>query len=322
VTHSRPRISIVIPAYNATATIGACLAAVRAAMAEWGSAELVVIDNGSTDGTYDKAIKLCSSMGRVLQEPEASIGRLRNLGAAATTGPILCFIDSDCLIPPDHFAQALAVLAATGAGAAGSLYALPPSPRWIEAIWFRMHVVRRDGPVRWLNGGNLLVRREAFEAVGGFDETLRTGEDVEFCDRLRAAGTLIYHDRRIAASHLGNPVTFRAFFQHQWWHGLGTTLRNSAEDKPLAISVFYLAGTAAAIGAWIAGLSHGLRAAGLIAASQLVPPALAVGYRALQTRRLVNPPAGMVLYWVYFWGRLAALSSIVFGVPRAHRGRR
>lgn len=321
-TQSRPRISIVIPAYNAAATIGACLRSVTAAMESWGPADLVVVDNGSTDGTYDRAIDLCGSMGRVLREPEATIGRLRNLGAAATTGPILSFIDSDCVVPPDYLAQAWTVFTATGAGAAGSLYALPPSPRWIEAVWFRMHDMRRDGPVRWLNGGNLLVRREAFQTVSGFDETLRTGEDVEFCERLRAAGTLTYHDRRIAAVHLGNPVTFRSFFRQQWWHGLGTSLRNSGDDKPLGISLFYLIATITAIGAWIAGLSHGLRAFGLIAASQLLPPALAVGYRAFQTRRLVNPAGATVLYWVYFWSRLVALSSILLGVPRAHRGRR
>jgi glycosyltransferase involved in cell wall biosynthesis len=322
VSPSQPRVSIVIPAYNAAATIEACLESVRGAMASWGPADLVVVDNGSTDGTYDRALESCGSMGRVLREPEASIGRLRNLGAAATAGPILSFIDSDCVIPPDYFAQAWTVFTTTGAGAAGSLYALPPSPGWIEAVWIRLHDMRRDGPVRWLNGGNLLVRREAFDAVGGFNETLRTGEDVEFCGRLRAAGTLIYHDRRIAAVHLGNPVTFRSFFRQQWWHGLGTSLRDSGDDKPLGISLFYLVATVAALGAWIFGWSRGIHALALIAASQVLPPALAVGYRAIQTRRLVNPPAAMVLYWVYFWSRLAALSSILLGVPRAHRGRR
>jgi glycosyltransferase involved in cell wall biosynthesis len=322
VTQSRPRISIVIPAYNAAATIGACLRSVTAAMESWGPAELVVVDNGSTDGTYQAAVDLCGSAGRVLQEPQTSIGALRNQGAAATTGPILSFIDADCVVPLDYFAEAWTVLTTTGAGAAGSLYALPPSPRWIEAVWFRMHDVRQDGPVRWLNGGNLLVRREAFEAVSGFNETLRTGEDVEFCERLRATGTLVFHDRRIAAVHLGNAVTFRSFFRQQWWHGLGTSLRNSGEDKPLGISLFYLALTVAAVGAWIAGLSRGFQAFALIAASQILPPALAVGYRAIQVRRLVNPAAAMVLYWIYFWSRLVALSSILTGVPPVHRGRR
>jgi len=322
VSANHPRISVVIPTFNAAATIDACLESVLSAIESWGPADLVVLDNGSTDGTRERATVLCGATGSVLAKPDASIARLRNLGAAATSGPILSFIDSDCVVPPNYFETAWAVFETTGAGAVGSLYALPPDPKWIEAVWFRMHDLSQDGPVRWLNGGNLLVRRDGFDRVGGFNEALRTGEDVDFCERLRATGALIYHDRRIEAVHLGNPVTFRSFFRQQRWHGLGTSLRNSRDDKPLGISLFYLIATVAALTIWLTGLSRGVDAALLILASQLLPPALAVGYRAVQARRLVNPAAGIALYWIYFWSRLAALWSILFGAPQLHRGRR
>jgi hypothetical protein len=163
--------------------------------------------------------------------------------------------------------------------------------------------------VRWLYGGNLVVRREVFDAIGGFRASLETGEDVEFCHRLTLAGAMVMHDRRVRVVHLGNPRTLTAFARQQRWHGLGMlrAARLLGGSRPLVITLVHATlSIAAPVAAWGVGGSLGLiLVAGLLA--QLVAPTLTVLVRFAQSRRVINPPAALLLYWIYFWARVAAL---------------
>jgi len=199
------------------------------------------------------------------------------------------------VIPGDYFHRAAAVLAAGGADATGSRYALPtdPPPRWIERTWHELHWRPGDGYVPYVPAGNFIVSRAAFEAVGGFREALATGEDAELCQRLGAAGYRIYEAQSVVAEHLGNPKTLRAFFRQQVWHGLGQfgTVRRAALDKPVAMTALHglltLAGCAGlALGPGPAG-ARVLAAAVLTAAAR--PPAPGAAALSPLLRR---PPVG------------------------------
>jgi hypothetical protein len=65
----------------------------------------------------------------------------------------------------------------------------------------------------------MIVRREAFERVGGFDQTLEACEDVDLCNRLRAAGGRLVVDPRLRSAHLGDPGSLRALFLGELWRG-------------------------------------------------------------------------------------------------------
>jgi hypothetical protein len=73
--------------------------------------------------------------------------------------------------------------------------------------------------VEWLGSGNLAVWREAFEAVGGFDTSLETCEDVDFCQRLRASGRRVLSDARLKSVHHGDPETLGALLKGERWRG-------------------------------------------------------------------------------------------------------
>jgi hypothetical protein len=83
---------------------------------------------------------------------------------------------------------------------------------------FRQH---RPGTrdVDWLPSGNLVVRRSAFLGLQGFDTSLETCEDVEFCQRLGATGARIVADDRLRSVHQGDPKTLRALFLGELWRG-------------------------------------------------------------------------------------------------------
>src|SRR5262249_52970008 len=92
---------------------------------------------------------------------------------------------------------------------------------------FRLHR-RGIHEVDWLGSGNLAVRRDAFLRVGGFDTSLETCEDVDLCNRLRAAGYRLVSDDRMRSIHFGDPSTLGELFRGELWRGrdnVRTTIR-------------------------------------------------------------------------------------------------
>lgn len=305
-------VSAVVPVLNGMPELPRCVEAILTARRRFGDAEVLFVENGSTDGSREYLHRrLCEEPGaRLLEHRGARVGAVRNFGAANARGDFLAFVDADCVVPDDHFEVALAALRRAGADAVGSQYALPDDPSWVERVWFPMHGSREDGPTNYLPGGNLFCRRTAFDDVGGFDPTLESGEDAELCQRLRSAGYRIHADHAVRVVHLGNAKSLSEHFGKQRWHGRGAlgTARLETLDKPLLATVAHaglsvLGAVLVALNPTLTGLAAG------VAASSSVPLA-AVLYRSWEVRRPVDPLRGTLLYWVYFGARTVALAEI------------
>jgi glycosyltransferase involved in cell wall biosynthesis len=308
-----------MPVWNEVAHIERTVLAAVAAMRAWGNASLIVIDNGSTDGTWEVLQHLAREAPmEVIRKPGDAIGALRNEGARKADGEILAFLDADCLIADDYFFHAWAALEATGATATGSPARPPVPPHRIEDVWFRLHDRDQDGPVRYLGSGNLVLRRDAFEAAGGFDPSLRTGEDAELALRLRTRGNTLHRARKVAAYHLSNPRTLPDFCRRQWWHGLGVVRPFSTFDRPFFMSLTHLAVTVSSLVILLA--RPGLKTLGAALLAQALVPALTVAVRLRASRRSVPVLPAFGLYWLYYWCRLAALSTLTLRWPRPPRG--
>ena len=101
-------ISIIIPAYNEEKYLPATLEAIGAAAGGVAASEIIVVDNESTDGTGEIALRFGAKM---VGETEHNIGRVRNTGAAGARGGILVFIDADTLVEPGLFENIIEVMA-------------------------------------------------------------------------------------------------------------------------------------------------------------------------------------------------------------------
>ena len=127
-------------------------------------------------------------------------------------------------------------------------------------------------PTRWLAAGNMAVRREAFEAVSGFDESLEACEDVDLSARLRSAQWLVLCDSRLANIHLGDPSTLEAVFRGELWRGrdnVRVSLRGPlgwADMPSIAIPFADLAMIGLTAFGLLASAMPGARLAGLAAA--------------------------------------------------------
>jgi len=209
-------VSVIVPVKNDSERLRRCLASLNRLPSR---PEIVVVDNGSTDGSAQVA----SSMGATtLVFPGLKVGALRNRGVASCHGNVLAFVDSDHEVPEDWMLQGLAVLAeGSGVVACGSHYLPPQNGTWVQRVWaiHRLRGDARNDSIEWLGAGNLFVLRSAFEDVGGFREDLVAAEDVDLCHRLKAGSGRIVCDKKIRSIHHGEPKTLRDFVRKEYWRG-------------------------------------------------------------------------------------------------------
>lgn len=257
--------SIVIPAHNAEAHIARCIAAARRAFGE--SADCILIDDASTDHTV--AIARAASV-KVMSLPgNGGAGAARNAGARLAKGDILVFIDADCAPHPDICEKLRAVFRDPNVDAVVGAYDdKPAAPGAVSHFRNLLHTYthRSAGSVGvtfWTGCG--AVRRDVFLSLGGFDQSWRYMEDVEFGQRLAYSGGRIRFDASIRVCHLkrwtlGSMVQTDVFRRAAPW----TRLLLSRRWFPNVLN-----------------LSHSQRASVSLAVVAVVSGVLAVGIPAL-----------------------------------------
>jgi glycosyltransferase involved in cell wall biosynthesis len=210
-------VSFVIPVRNDAVRLRRCLTTIRANQPAAADVEIVVADNGSTDNTPDVARAFGA---RVLFLPGLSVAALRNRAAAEARGEVLAFVDADHEIDPHWVASATEALSEDGVAAVGALCFAPEQGTWVQRMYDALRG-RTEGQsdVEWLGSGNMAVRRDLFDKVGGFDVSLETCEDVDLCQRLRQAGLRVRGDDRLRNVHLGDPSTLGKLFRSELWRG-------------------------------------------------------------------------------------------------------
>jgi glycosyltransferase involved in cell wall biosynthesis len=212
------RISIVIPMFNEARHIGrTLLAAQKAAHAADIECELIVVDNGSTDEGPHIARQFGAT---VLVLPGLLIGALRNRGTAVASGEWLAFIDADIEMPEDWLSQLFDIEATGQADIFGLDLHTPAAAPWYATAWQRRTLrptTHAHYIVDWLPSSNLLMLRRWFDKVGGFNETLRTGEDKEFTLRLREHGARLLAINKSVALHWGYEMNWREWMGKELW---------------------------------------------------------------------------------------------------------
>ena len=169
-----PDYSIVVPAYDEERLLPETLARLRQAMGATPLVgEIVVCDNNSTDRTPAIAAEAGA---RVVFESVNQIARARNTGARAARGRYLVFVDADTVVPPRLLERALRALAAgrtCGGGAEGVMEGVSGLAARLVGLWNAFSRWRRLAA-----GSFVFVLREAFEAVGGFSESVYASEEI------------------------------------------------------------------------------------------------------------------------------------------------
>lgn len=306
-------VSVVIPARDEENHIGRTLSSVREALSGSASYEILVVDDGSTDRTTTIAE---DHGARVLVSKTDTIGGSRNEGARAASGEVLVFLDADVSVTEgwgDRLQEILPELSRGSRLLTGRMCGVPDDAGWIERLWFDSR--RRHGT--HIGSGHMIVNRRFFLELGGFDASLRTGEDYELSMRVRRSGGEIRSDERLEAVHHGFPSTVRRFFAREVWHGTGdaTSFGSLVRSKVVWAAMVFVA-------LHLTALYGTLAASGWIVAAAVVGLVLLLGAAAVQKFGLTRGIAWgriLFLYYIYFWGRAVAVLSFR-GEPRSDAG--
>jgi O-antigen biosynthesis protein len=214
-----PRISVVVCSCNGASTLGECLAGLR--RLEYPDYEVIVVDDGSTDGTA----AIGEEHGfRVISTENEGLSSARNTGMRAATGELVAYIDDDATPDPDWLTYLAASFLTTEHVAIGGPNIAPGGDGAVadavaNAPGGPVHVLLSDTEAEHLPGCNVAFRKAALEAVGGFDPRFRVaGDDVDLCWRLRDLGwTLGFSPAAVVWHHRRNSV--RAYWRQQRGYG-------------------------------------------------------------------------------------------------------
>jgi glycosyltransferase involved in cell wall biosynthesis len=189
-----PSVSVVVPAFNEAAHLPDQLRALAAQDYE-GEIEVVLADNGSTDGNPDLARRIGEELLPRLRVIDASArpgpSAARNAGWRAARGDLVLFCDADDVADPGWVAAMVAALRTSDVvGGRLEVHALN-DPRTLD--WrtppAQTHLPRAERYLHFAMGGNLGLRADLLHALDGFDEGLdRSGEEADLCWRAQLAG--------------------------------------------------------------------------------------------------------------------------------------
>jgi GT2 family glycosyltransferase len=212
---TRPAVSVVMPFAGTRAEADTAVAELRA-LATGPEDELILADNAGV-AAPDERVTVVRATG------EQSPSHARNAGAARASRPWILFLDADCMAPADLLDRFFAVPVDDAVGAlAGAVIPAGPGsrpPGVAERYGVAKSFLDQDAHLEHpfmprAVAANLLVRREAFEAVGGFYEGVRAAEDTDFSWRLQRAGWRLEGRREATVRHRYR-TTLRAL-RRQW----------------------------------------------------------------------------------------------------------
>lgn len=214
-----PEISFIIPAYNEGGGIATTLKSIFSGGNSMPSFEVIVVDHNSNDNTGSIAEEFSAKVHRL---EGGTIAGVRNFGASFACANILVFLDADISLTSDWFANigvAIELLKYSPLVITGSHCIAPPGGNVMERYWFNSYAHEQD--TTNLGSGHMIMTRELFDRLGGFDKSLKTGEDYDICMRAIGVGGGVVNSPGLLAVHRDYPQTFKQFIQREAWHGTG-----------------------------------------------------------------------------------------------------
>jgi len=220
-----PEVSIIIPVFNRAELTRQCLETTYRTAPDF--CEIIVIDNGSTDETpaYLAGEAAAGRVTVIRSERNLGFARACNLGALKAQGRLLIFLNNDTIPTPGWVEAMVQAAARPGVGIVGARLLYPDGRIQHAGIVFRrgapIHLHRfapADAPAAgrrrdfdMVTAACMLIPRELFLKLGGFDETFLNGfEDVDLCLRVRSLGLRVVYEPEAVVYHLESQSSGRS----------------------------------------------------------------------------------------------------------------
>jgi len=213
-----PLVSVVIATFNQEDFIESAIRSVTAQT--YGLLEVIVVDDGSTDATNERAAIVSDSRVRVIRTANAGVAAARNRGVAEASGEILAFLDGDDEWEPQKLAEQLPVLT-DAVAVGGRMRYVSATGRTLgtagESTEGRMDDIRKAAfmpfPI-----SSMITRTETVRKVGGFDEALTLVDDLDLLQRLAKLGRVTTVDSVVGSYRIhrsSGSASVRNYFRMQ-----------------------------------------------------------------------------------------------------------
>jgi cellulose synthase/poly-beta-1,6-N-acetylglucosamine synthase-like glycosyltransferase len=210
-----PYISVVVSCYNKRDVIGECIRSILNQNYE--NYELIVVDDGSTDGSMEAIKKFNSIRMKVMQIKHQGVSAAKNTGIRHARGSIVLFLDGDCILDGKGLRELSKSFSNPEIGCVGGrLLAINGQSLIAKTVELMQNGVER----KWPFGANVAYRREVLEKIGGFDERMEAGEDVDLFLRAVKLGFGYLFNPNLTAKTF-NPPSLSAFFRQRLRWGTG-----------------------------------------------------------------------------------------------------
>jgi len=230
---SLPTVSVIIPARNDSDALHRAVATINAQTGVE-ILDIAIAVGPSTDDTEAEAHRLAQTTPaiKVVTNPSGRTPAALNAAIGATTGDVVVRVDARSQLPPDYIQNALETMRETGAGNVGAIQVpvgFTPTERGIAAA---MRHPLGTGGAQYRHGQQRVevetaylgvFRRDALEAVHGFDEEFIRNQDSELNIRLRKAGYAVWLDPRMAVAYRPRPslkTLAKQYWQYGWWRAI------------------------------------------------------------------------------------------------------
>jgi len=228
---STPRVSVIVPVRNGAADLRALLPLLAKQTVPPGEFEVVIGDDGSTDGCCDRLAEDFGPWVRIAPGPPRNSYAARNRAVRASAGQVLAFCDADCRPEPDWLEKGLAALEETDM-VAGRIKFLVPRER---TVWTLLDMDgSKDHKLEVTQGvaetANLFVRRELYDRIGGFQDVVPEYGDFDFVERCVAAGAELRYADDVVVWH---PTRNRArpYLRALWIYNRGYAEREGRAGR-------------------------------------------------------------------------------------------
>jgi glycosyltransferase involved in cell wall biosynthesis len=197
-----PRISVIVPVFNGERFIGEAVASLQREQNI--EAQIIVVDDGSTDGSVNlvKVLAAQDPRIRLIRSDHRGVSASRNIGVRAASAEYVTFLDCDDICPPGRIArQALKLKSYT------NVAAVVGETLWFEALTPDLNPVPGTRHMRglYVTLHSAMFRRSVFETYGLFDEQLKSCEDLDFFLRLSEGGARFLIETEIASLYRRHP---------------------------------------------------------------------------------------------------------------------
>ena len=267
------KLSIVIVNYNSKSLLEQCLDSVKKAIADI-DAEIVVVDNNSTDGSKDHLPEKLTSTRFIFNKDNLGFAKACNQGFKISSGKYVLFLNPDTVLSETALVDCISFFEShADAGAVGvrmldsdgvflkeskrgipsastsfyklfGLTAIFPGSKTF-AKYYQAHLPEKENsPVEVLSGAFTMIRREVFEKAGGFDEGFfMYGEDIDLSIRIKQLGYKNYYLGRICVTHLkGGSTTYNYKYVKDFYGAMNLFVKKHYSNKPAWYILFLQTG--------------------------------------------------------------------------------